>query len=297
MPSADLAAYVVRLRASRSLTITNHMGRAIQQLALHLVRQVDSTLSESIHGVSQIKPYAVSGLLQPGSTRAVRGRILSGDCAWVRVAGLRTDVVAALDQSMPEPEAEVEIDHIPWKVESVFDNNSEHPWAGRTSYGELIQRYHAAALPDSVQLEFASPTAFSSADLNIPLPDPLRVFDSLHQQWSALIPSAAFALPESLMEFVRHFVPLSEYSAHTEVLTLKTPEVGFCAKQVKFTIKQRVSVGKSVRKNKPEYARTLETLNDQRNDLARAVALLAAFAFYCGIGIKTTTGMGMVRPV
>jgi CRISPR/Cas system endoribonuclease Cas6 (RAMP superfamily) len=41
----------------------------------------------------------------------------------------------------------------------------------------------------------------------------------------------------------------------------------------------------------------LDTLNAQREDLARAVALLGDFAFFCGVGIKTTTGMGMVRRV
>jgi len=289
---SDLGALVILLRATRPLTIRQHMGRAAQQLCLDLVQQVDSDLADDLHATHQVKPYAVSGLLLPDSTRPVEGAVTPGDHAWVRLVGLRADVVVALDMFAQHPPATVTFDRIPWEITRA--TWSDHSWAGRATYAGLIQRHHAAAPPDAVRFEFASPTAFSSADLNIPLPDPVRVFESLHNQWQTL---SAFPLPESLMDFVRHFVPLTEYNAHTEKLMLKTPEIGFCAEQVKFTIKQRVSVGKSLRAHKPEYARELDALNDQRDDLARAVALLADFAFFCGVGIKTTTGMGMVRRI
>ena len=294
--TADLGALVITLRVTRPLTVRQHMGRAAQQVCLDVVGRVDPALATDLHATHQVKPYAVSGLLLPGSERPVQGDLAPGDDAWVRLVGLRADVVAALDTFAQRPPATLDFDRVPWQVVRATWTN--HPWAGRASYAGLVQQCHAAAPPRAVRLTLATPTAFSSADLNIPLPDPLRVFDSLRQQWGALTPlPTAFALPDVLPEFVRHFVPLAEYCAHTEMLMLKAPEIGFCAEQVKFTIKRRVSVGRSLRKNKPDYARDLDTLNAQRDDLARAVALLADFAFYSGVGIKTTTGMGMARRI
>ena len=289
---SDLGALVITLRAMRTLTIRQHMGRAAQQLCLSLVRRVDPALSDDLHATHQVKPYAVSGLLRPGSTRPVHGTLAQGARAWVRLVGLRADVVAALDAFAQHPPAMTNFDRVAWQVERV--TWAEHPWAGRATYAGLIRHHQAAPPPSALRFQFATPTAFSSADLNIPLPDPVRVFESLSNRWHAL---SAFPLPESMSDFVRHFVPLAEYRAHTQSLRLKTPEIGFCAEQVKFTIKRRVSVGAGLRRNKPELAQALDALNAQRDDLAQALALLADFAFFCGVGIKTTTGMGMVRPI
>jgi CRISPR-associated endoribonuclease Cas6 len=288
----DLGALVISLRSTRALTLQHHMGRAAHQLCLDLVRQIDPNLSAELHATYQTKPYTVSGLLLPDSTRPVHGAVQPGDGAWVRMVGLRADVVAALNTFAQQSPKTLNLDRTPWEVECI--TWTDHPWAGRSGYHKLVIDAQHAAPPDAIWLEFASPTAFSSADLNIPLPDPMRVFESLLNQWLSLSP---FPLPESLLDFVRHFVPLTEYDAHTEKIILKTPEIGFCAKHVKFTIKRQVSVGASLRKNKPDYARELDVLNNRRDDLARVIALLADFAFFCGVGIKTTTGMGMVRRV
>jgi CRISPR-associated endoribonuclease Cas6 len=225
--------------------------------------------------------------------RPVNGAIAAGDCAWVRLVGLRADVVAALDFFEKKPPEVMTFDRKPWRVEQVTWR--DHPWAGQTSYRELAIRAQRTHPPDSLTFEFASPTAFSSADLNIPLPDPMRVFDSLRARWAAL--STGFVLPEALMEFVRRFVPLTEFRAHSEKLMLKTLEIGFCASRVRYTIKPPKTISDKQHEKKPDEARMLDALNAQRDDLARAVALLGEFAFYGGVGIKTTSGMGMVRQI
>lgn len=314
----DLGALVIMLRATGSLTIRPNMGRAAQQLCLGIIHEVDAALTEELHDTYQVKPYAVSGLLLPDSTRPVEGTVAPGDPAWVRLVGLRADVVSALDKSISAPRvfASGERDQLPankrpavWKEDGItfvqFDYDrwivesftwTDHPWAGQATYGGLIRHHLAATPPEAIQFEFVSPTAFSSADLNIPLPDPLRVFDNLRQQWSVLNPlPAAFALPDTFMDFVRHFVPLTKYSAHSEVVQLDTPEIGFCAEQVKFTIKPRSKVNNRLRVKHPDRADALDALNSLRDDLARGIALLSDFAFFSGVGIKTTTGMGMVR--
>jgi CRISPR-associated endoribonuclease Cas6 len=296
MEKTDLGALVITLRATRSLTIHQYMGRAARQLCLDLVHDVDPALSAALHAPRQIKPYSVSGLLLPESVRPVEGAVRPGDNAWVRLVGLQAEVVAALDHFAQQAPSTVTFDRVPWEIARA--TWTDHPWAGRATYAGLIQQHHAAAPPDVVWFEFVSPTAFSSADLNIPLPDPLRVSDSLRQQWNALNPlPAALALPDTFMDFVQYFVPLTEYRAHSEAVRLETPEIGFCAEHVKFTIKPHARVSHRLRIKNPDRARVLDALNDQRDDLARAVALLSDFAFYGGVGIKTTTGMGMAQRI
>lgn len=287
MPPADLAAYVMHLRASRALTLENHMGRAGQQLALDLVRRSDPALSEALHALSQTKPYAVSGLLLPETTRPVLGRVAVGDRAWVRVLGLQADVVAALDRSLEPTPTEVEIDHTRWQVESVSRSNSEHPWAGRTTTSDLIQRHRTLTPATKLTLEFATPTGFHSAGLNVPLPQPALVWGSLLRQWNDL---SLFPLPEDLTPFIAWQVMLNRYRAETQILRFKqgSQQIGFTG-QATFAIATR---NEQLERTDPALA---ERLSAQREELGQALGLLAEFAFYCGVGIKTTTGMGMVR--
>lgn len=296
MESADLGALAIIVRAVRPTLIARHMGRAVQQLCLALVQQHDPALSEAAHGISQVKPYAVSGLLRIGTTQAILGHVLPEDRAWIRLVGLRAEIVSALDAFVQRNPATIELDHKLWYVEDVAWNPAKHPWAGRTTYAHLAAAHQQAAPPDELWFRFMTPTAFSSADLNIPLPDPVRIFDSLCQRWRALntLPPG-WDLPDLLTEFVRYFVPLTEYRASTAPLEMKSPEIGFCSDGVKFSVKRSVSVSPSMRNNNPDKAALLDQLNTQRDELAHALGLLADFAFYSGVGIKTTTGMGMVK--
>lgn len=316
----DLGALVIMLRATSSLTIRPNMGRAAQQLCLGIIHEVDAALANELHDPHQVKPYAVSGLLLPDSTLPIDGAIEVEDRAWVRLVGLRADVVTALDKSISDPRvfAPGERDQLPankrpavWKEDGItfvqfnydrwiveISTWTDHPWAGQATYDGLIRHHLAATPPKAIQFEFVSPTAFSSAGLNIPLPDPLHVFESLQQRWNALNPlPAAFSLPDTFMDFMRHFVPLTEYSAHSEIVQLDTTEIGFCAERVKFAIKSHTKVNKRLRVKHPDRADALEAFNGLRDDLAQGIALLSDFAFFSGVGIKTTTGMGMVRRI
>lgn len=289
MLPADLAAYGLRLRAPHALTVENHMGRAVQQLVLDLVRRVDPSLSEALHALSQTKPYAASGLLLPESARPVLGKLAVGDRAWVRVVGLSSEVVAALDRSLERAPAEVEIDRVRWQVESVGRDSAEHPWAGRAALTDLIQHHRAADPPGKLTLEFATPTGFHSGGLNVPLPQPALVWGSLLRQWNDLCP---LPLPDDLTPFIAWQVMLNRYRAETQILRFKqgSQQIGFTG-QATFAIARR---NEQLERSDPALA---ERLSAQGDELARALGLLAEFAFYCGVGIKTTTGMGMVRAV
>jgi CRISPR-associated endoribonuclease Cas6 len=288
MQSDDLGAFVCVLRATRPLTIQQHMGRAAQQLCLDLIGRADPALAEELHGEGHAaKPYAVSGLLSPAETQPVWGAVSPGDHAWLRLVGLRQDVVAALETFADQPPASIELDRAMWDVESVVRDSTAHPWAGRATYGALLRTYQFVAPAVDLALEFAAPTGFHSNGLNVPLPEPSRVFDSLLRRWNDL---SGCILPDGLEQFVTWQVVLSRYRAETRILSFKggSKQVGFVG-QATFHI---VTRNTQFERTDPDLDASLAADHD---DLARALGLLAEFAFYCGVGIKTTTGMGMVR--
>src|SRR5258708_30671351 len=107
MVDADLAAIVVELCATKTLTVEHHMGRAAQQVALDIVRRQSESLSEKLHEDRDVKAYTVSGLLYADAV-AVIGKVKTGDTAWIRIGGLHGDVVEALHNfaAHPPPESD-----------------------------------------------------------------------------------------------------------------------------------------------------------------------------------------------
>lgn len=285
---ADLGALVLTLRAARPTAVQNHLGRAVQQFCLDAISRTDPALAAQLHEEGHAaRPYAVSGLLRPGGTQAIWGAVSAGDGAWLRLVGLRREVVAALEVFASQPPPTIELDYAPWEVEAVTWDTAAHPWAGRAHYAALIRQGLTASPPRQVALEFASPTAFHSDGLNVPLPVPASVFGSLAARWRDF---TGAPLPEELSPFVQHFVMLSRYRTETRILSFKqgSRQVGFVG-EVSFTVAGRNA---ALEKNQPELAGALSA---RHADLARTLGLLAAFAFYSGVGIKTTAGMGMGR--
>jgi CRISPR-associated endoribonuclease Cas6 len=282
-----LAAFVLYLRAVEPVNIENHMGRAVQQLCLDLIRRTNPELSEQLHDANDSKPYAVSGLLQHDSTEPVYGRLPSGTRAWMRLAGLNSAVVNALTFALASCPPQVELDRAAWRVESVAAQRGEHPWVGQTTYADLLRHYTRADPPDSLTLHFAAPTGFHSKGTNMPLPVPDLVFGSLLSRWNAFGPAA---LPDLLTDFVEQQVVVHRYETATRMPRFKqgSIQVGFVG-EVMYTLLKR---NPSLSKHNPTLA---ERLAAEGESLARALHLLAAFGFYSGIGIKTTTGMGMVK--
>lgn len=267
------------------------MGLAVQQLMLDIVHERDPELSAVLHGEGHApKPYTVSGLLTNrdrsarGEMPALWGEIALGQEAWVRLGGLNRDVMAILGDFAAAPPPTIDIDHHAWEVvEATWD----HPWAGRTRYTELIRASMTASLHHKLMFAFASPTAFHSGGFYMPLPLPKLVFGSLLARWNTF---TAAVLPEAVMTYVEHNITIEEHQIRTRRIHLKHTQrqVGFVGETV-FSVNQQQG----------KLAQTDLALGDHFAidfaSLARSLLLLEAFAFYSGVGIKTTAGMGLVK--
>jgi CRISPR-associated endoribonuclease Cas6 len=269
------------------LSVAGHMGRAAQKMLLDIVQAQDPALSAVLHdSQAEVKPYIVSGLLTRDAVPLI-GAVPTEESAWVRIGGLNQSVNAVLLHFAANPPPEIEFDRERWRIESIATTRDQHVWANSASFADLLRRNPHEHAPDSVRFQFAAPTGFHSKSLNVPLPIPALVFGSLYARWNTLAP---VQLPDLLPDFVDQFVPISRYQTRTEILRFKQggQQIGFVG-EVGYSILARNA---GLAKHDAGLAAALEA---QHSDLSAAIGLLADFAFYSGVGIKTTTGMGMMR--
>lgn len=141
----------------------------------------------------------------------------------------------------------------------------EHPLSRRTTPDEIL------ALPESrtLTIAFLSPTSFRVGDSNMPLPHPHLVFSSLLRKWEA------WGLP----------------GLGVEAGSFAGVRLG------RFTLESKVFKGI---KGALHFGFVGKTQFDGSNladpSTLRAFTSLSALAFYSGIGIKTTQGMGQAIP-
>ena len=281
--SNDLGALVIHVRSGLDTYIRSHMGRAVQHICLRAIQDSNPDLSKTLHDHHGIKAYGVSGLLRSDG-QPLEGVVRRDAVGWIRLAGLQADVVDALVQYGETSPEVIMIDNRPWYVESMTWAGE---WGGSTTYSDLIQKHESDIVEKYIKLRFISPTAFHSKGHNLPFPLPFLVFQSLVMRWEAF---TGMVLPDNLLTFVEYFVMLSRYRGQTEILTFKqkSKQVGFVG-EVEFTITR------SNNKFKHKDPQLHQQLKSSYQEYALILNMLAEFAFYSGVGIKTTSGMGMVK--
>ena len=189
-------------------------------------------------------------------------------------------------------------------------------WSGYATYSGLVEQTLTYDLSKAttwnVGLEFRSPTAFSNGQtvwgkqMHV-FPDPERVFDSLARAWNTWAPSHFILDTRTIQAYVRDWVVISHYELQTHTFHFdRSTQEGFTGRCV-YAMKEREWT-------RSRYAQTLEEASTSSKGLRRgesllpatvgagltpvqALHLLANFAFYAGVGYKTTMGMGQTRPL
>jgi CRISPR-associated endoribonuclease Cas6 len=176
-----------------------------------------------------------------------------------------------------DPPATWELDHHAFEVVETICDAARHPWSGTSSYETLAaaQLLRGDALPRQVTLDFASPTAFKSKEMHIPVPMPALVFGSLVERWNSFSP---VTVSPELRRFGDERVAISRYKLESRPVPSK-PGAG----------KGGLRMGGVGRV-------TYTALGGDRYWLG-LLHMLAAFALYSGVGVQTSVGMGQVRVV
>lgn len=268
-----LIAIVLTLTSPTDAILPAHLGRANYAATLAALQRLDPALGPALHDGDGPKPLTCSSLLPeqggPGNTR-----ISAGAPYYLRLTGLTPLASQALEAVfLHNPPATWTLADHEFTVSHICCNADEEPWSGSTTYetlaaAQLLQPDH---LPRRVALLFHSPTAFQSREMHVPVPLPNLVFGSLVDRWNAFSP---ITLSPDVRRFGEEMVALSSYHLESQAVQQKNgvPIIG--------------GVGRA----------TYTALGGDRYWLA-TMQMLADFALYSGVGVKTTIGLGQVRRV
>jgi CRISPR-associated endoribonuclease Cas6 len=274
-----LISLLLTLMPEAPATLPPDLGRAVQAETLARLGQVDPALADAIHASDGPKPLTCSALVaaepapeprHPADSVSVR----PGVRYFVRVTGLVESVSRALCAGMVErPPAHWTLHGRSFRVLEAVCDPVRDAWTGQTSCEELAATalHQGGRLPRTITLEFVSPTAFKSQEMQMPVPLPGLVFGSLTERWNAF---STVALDPDLRRFANERVAISRYRLESRPVPAKGGAL-------------RVGgVGRV----------TYTALDDDRYALA-ALNILADFALYSGVGVQTATGMGQCRRV
>jgi CRISPR-associated endoribonuclease Cas6 len=266
-----LISIVLTLVSAKEITLPAFAGRANYAATLAQLSRVDEALAERIHQGDGPKPLTCSSLL--GVQAGANGMTVCADApVYVRMTGLTPEVSARLAATLlDDPPTTWELGGERFAVQEAICDPTRHGWSGQTTYEALAaaQLARADQLDRQVTLEFASPTAFKSKEMTMPLPLPGLVFGSLVERWNAFSP---VVLSPEMRRYGEEVMAISRYRLESRVVGQK---------------------GEGLRIGGVGQA-TYRALAGDRYWLG-VMNMLAEFALYAGVGVQTATGMGQVR--
>ncbi len=276
-PDLGLHALVIQLRAVNEGRLPATQGALAHAAFLDLVRAADPALATALHESGTRQPFTLSPLRAlPAGEGGERG-LLPGQEGWLRVTLLDPGLFAAFLRQLLGGGADLRLrlGDVVFAVDGAFGAPGSHPWAGYQTTGALAAAGQAAAGRASVRLQFASPTAMNlgkrgaARQRMVLLPWPQYVFASLRSAWNR---ATGDAIPLDFEQWVAEYVMVRE---------VRNWQTGV------YRLKNGVHPG--------GFGDVTYEALDREAEYVGLLNRLADFAFYSGVGSKTTMGMGQVR--
>lgn len=261
------------------VTLRPTMGHHAHAAFLAILRKNNPDIAEKLHAQSAQKPFTVSPLIAKAEKHDNRLHIRAGTECKLRFTFLDDELFthfgkAFLTLKMPP----IRLGDAVFQVRQMVSHaTEERSWSKNETYAELIQ---SAKTDTQMSFRFYSPTAFrrltprGKQTRNDAYADILRCYQSWVNKWNAFAP---IKLDKTeILDFVREYGQVTSVRTKSRILNFgRHTELGW--------------VGVCAWIFYPEDSLDPELLS--------AVNCLAAFAFYCGTGYKTTMGMGQTRRI
>jgi CRISPR-associated endoribonuclease Cas6 len=254
--SQTLHSLVVELAAADRGTIPATLSRALHSLVMNWLTLGNPQIAEEIHS-SQESPLSLSGLL--GNRR--RGGAQAGDNFYFRIClldgSLLEPLLVGMEQWGTQP---LILGQFSFVIRSIYTLPGTHRLAGSTDYRLLANTPVTTA---DIELNFLSPTSFKQRQTIQTFPLPELVFGSLLRRWNALAPE------EFKFDGVQWEGLVTAYELKTYALKMEGgSEIG---------------------------AQGWVRYRFPSSEQAKLATILAHFAFFSGVGRKTSMGMGQTQ--
>ncbi|MGB9724517.1 MAG: CRISPR-associated endoribonuclease Cas6 [Chloroflexia bacterium] len=267
----------IRLRPERPAVLPATCGHQAHAAFLEAIRKYAPDLADLLHTPRRRpRPFTVSPLLGMAGRREGEFAVSPERDYSLRVTLLDERLyVELMGRFLEEGRPALRLGEVTFLIAQVLVSPGSSPWAGYTNWEALA----AAGADSSVTLEFLTPTAFHLGQrpwgkrFHL-FPEPLLVFRSLLRAWNGLCPASLAMEPASLEAYLKEDVIVQEMAGLRTVMWRypRHLQIGFVG---------RVTYGFP---------------GDERS-LQQRLCALADFAFYAGVGYKTTMGMGQTRRV
>jgi CRISPR-associated endoribonuclease Cas6 len=269
-----LTSTVVKLRARNSGRLPLAMGEYGHAAFLAMIQAVAPDLAQALHDAGERQPFTVSPLQGQMRRRGQEWRVRTGADCWIRFTIFDPALYTVFSCYFAEArtfDLKLDLGTVTFAVEEV--STSQGKWSGYTTFAQLLAEANGAPV---IPLRFHSLTAFSLGDLNgigprtAMFPEPELVFDSLLTKWNTFAKEQI--KPEPLRELLKaNCILVKRYRLESRMWQFRRhPQPGF--------------VGYCVYEAKGANSAQRRQLNT-----------LADFAFYAGVGYKTTMGMGQCQ--
>ncbi len=276
-PGTYLYSLAVHLQPERPAVLPATCGHQAHAAFLEAVRQADRDLADLLHGPGlKVRPFTISPLLGAAARGGREIAVLPERSYLLRVTLLHEPIYRELMRRFLEHPGRPSLRLGPasFLVTQVQATPGSSPWAAYTTWEALRQQARAE---ERATLAFLTPTAFSLGQRPwgkqfLLLPTPAFVFGSLLRTWNALAPAGLGMEPGPLAEYLeKDTVVLELDGLRTQMWRYpRHMQVGFTG---------RVVYG----------------FQGQDENLRQQLNALADFAFYAGVGYKTTMGMGQTQ--
>lgn len=260
--------------------IPKTLGNAFYRYFLNLIRERAGpqgwNLATYLHDTKGPKPFTTSPLQGPFTAEGEQLRLQPDRTYWLRVTSLDAPLSSIIDAIEANPPRTLQLHGMPFQVLGMSSQPGGHAWACRQTVENLYAAFRqpTAEKCSKVTLAFVSPTAFREKGRTTILPLPRLVFGSLLRRWNSYVPEA-YHLNPALLHTIDAMVDIDRYQLETHMLNYRRYQlqIGFVGKCT-FAIRQDIA-----------------------SEFSKVLWLLAAYAFYAGVGYRTAMGMGQARIV
>ncbi len=263
---------VINLTPISPLSPNYLSGRHLHALFLTLVSSVDPELGNYLHKSQVDKAFVLSPFQISGKSHKIvwshTKPIPYGIPCWFRISLLDDTLFGKLTQLWLNlnPKHPWHLGSADLHITSILGTPQlTQPWANSCSYQQLYEQ--SSETERSFHFTLTTPTAFRNGQYDTALPTPDVVFNSLLRRWNkySKIPFDSFSITAIFPSF---------FDIHTEIVTDSRSKFIGCVGNIQYRLLGEVE---------PSQIKQINTL--------------ANYALYCGIGRKTTMGMGMVMRV
>jgi CRISPR-associated endoribonuclease Cas6 len=277
-------AIVIHAFPKTDLPLVHAQGKILHGLFYELLQKASAAKGDEIHSTEGLKPFSTALLMNDRQRRAEH--IRAGEEIKIRFTFLDDALYPLLARYfLSTPDLSFDLVRTELTVARILTTpQSGEEWAGCTSFEDLYA--HASAEEKQFSFQFATPTFFKRGggpaypDLIVPLPLPDLVFGSLLRNWNQFSP-IAFVEAALFKEICTHHLEVTHHRITSQQARLIFQREDGQYKTTAF----------------PGFVGTcsFRLVGLQNPDLVKTLNALADFAFYAGVGARTTMGCGVAK--